>query len=407
MHRDFPHRASLFLNCALTIVVGALAIGKLTSPAASPSASTSTPTGASSAPIFTKSARDASLAEAAGDARSLRGIIDQLRAAGVPNDVLARVALADFEASWDTRLAACKGDMARSAAVQLEMTMSKDAAMRAALGEEGFRQWDQGCMLWEAMSTPVNVNPDEADAIYALKKKLQQRNNELELARLKGTLDEAAINAASDQAYGDYYRQLNAVLGEERYAKSQQLDDAFTSDILRHQLAQAAPSESQFQELFKTEKAWTKARQELEHRFQGNPSSPEYQSEMAALQEAHDLEYERVLGKDAVAALRKAQDSAYAQMKKFETLWGLDGGKIDHVYDTMKAYDETVSRYRGDVLARQAGGEPVDWNAINQDLRRFADQAQLSLKERIGQASFDKLQGNRVLKFVQVQRRPL
>ena len=61
------------------------------------------------------------------------------------------------------------------AAVQLEMDMSKDAQMRAALGEAGFKQWDQGKKLWEAMSTKVDVTPAEADALYDLKKKLDQR----------------------------------------------------------------------------------------------------------------------------------------------------------------------------------------------------------------------------------------
>ena len=404
MRRELRRPASLLLNCALIAVVATLALDRFDRSSKSRATATSPRT---AAPASTVSSRNESLARSTGRPRSLRDMIEQLRAMGVPNDMLARLALADFEISWDPRLAACKGDMAKTAAVQLAMDMAKDDAMRAALGEEGFHQWDQGYMLWEAMSTPVEVSPAEADTIYALKKKLQRSNHELELARLKGTMDEAAINAGYDQAYADYFQQLNAVLGDERYAKSQQLDDAFTSDILRHQLAQANPSDAQFQELFKTEKDWNKARQELEHQFGGDASSPEYQNQMSALQEARDLEYARVLGQDALDTLRKSQDPAYAQMKKFETLWGLDGGKIDYVYDTMKAYDENVSRYRGEVIARQAGGQPVDWNTVNQDLRRFADQTQSSLQERIGRSSFEKLQGNQVLKFVQVQRRPL
>jgi hypothetical protein len=407
MPREFRHHVSLFLNCALAIVVAILVAARLTAEGESRTSAASARAAAPSAPAFDARTGHASRVEVSARPPALADVIAQLRALGMPNDVLARIALADFDTSWDARLAACKGDMAKSAAAQLEMDMSKDAAMRAALGEEGFRQWDQGYMLWEAMSTPVEVNAAEADTIYALKKKLQQTHHQLELARLKGTLDEAAINAGYDQAYGDYYRQLNAVLGDERYAKSQQLDDAFTSDILRHQLAPAAPSKTQFQELFKTDKAWNRSRQELDHQFRGNPNSPEYQHRLAALEEARDLEYERVLGREALAALRKSQDPAYAQMKKFETLWGLDGEKIDYVYDTMKTYDTNVARYRADVIARQAAGEPVDWNAVNQDLRRFADETQGALRERVGQAGFEKLQGNRVLRFVQVQRRPL
>ena len=405
MSKRSRYPLSLLLNGVLILAVGMLALYRTageTGPAAGSirSATTSLP------PVSVRRPEPPRYTGISSGSERRRTIIDRLRAKGVPDEILARVALVDFEAQWDERFDACKGDMAKAAAVQLAMQKSKDAEMTAALGEESFRKWDQAYMLWEAMSTPVAVNAVETEAIYGLKKTLQRRNLELEEARLNGTLAEAEISKGYDQAYSDYYRQLNALLGDERYAKSQQLDDAFTGDNLRYRLAAARPGEAQFQELFKMEKESEKVRLELDHRFQNNPTAPEYLAQIKDLNDAKNRDYQRVLGAEAVALLQKLQDPAYSQMKKYQKLWGLDGEKIDYIYDTMKTYEESVEVYKGDILARQKSGQSIDWEAVNRNLGQFAEQTRQTLRSRLGQASFDKLQGNRVLKFVQVQKRP-
>ena len=404
MTREFRYKASVLLNVALALAAVPLVLSKADKGRRAPVPSSFATTARSAGAPPAAPAPEAVTAFASPSER-LRSVIDRLRALGVPNEVLARIALTDFESQWDERFEACQGDMARTAALQLEKDRAKDSAMAAALGEEGFRLWDQNYMLWEALSTPVAVSPEESDAIYALKKKLQLRNRELEQARLDGTMDEASINAACDLAYSEHFRQLNLILGDERYAVSQQLDDAFAADILRHRLAGANPSDAQFRELFKLERDWNKVRMELDHRFQNQPLSAEYQARSRALEQTRDQEYQRVLGADVYAAFQKAQDPAYGQMKKFETLWGLDDGKIDYVYDTMKAYEESVSIYKAEVLGRQSQGGNVDWEAVNKDLQSFAENTRGTLRAQLGQASFDKLQNNRVLRFIQVQRR--
>ena len=328
-----------------------------------------------------------------------RMIIDQLRAMGVPNDVLALVARVDFEAQWDGRFEACRADMDKLAAVQLEMEISKDAEMRAALGEEGFRRWDQGCMLWEAMSTEVDVTSSETAAIYGMKKKLQQRQRELEQARLKGTMDDAEIDRAYDKALSEYNQQLKALLGDARYAKSQQLDEGFAADNLRHQLVKANPSDSQFQEIFKAEQEWNRAQSELDHRFQNDMSSPDYLKQVKALNEAHDQEYRRVLGTNVVDNLRMEQDPSYAQMKKYETLWGLDADKINYAYNTMKSYQKSVDDYKNSVLSLQAAGQTVDWDAVGKKLQQLTYEAQQTLQNQLGSDSFSRLQRNRVFRW--------
>ena len=314
---------------------------------------------------------------------------------GVPNDVLALVALVDFQAQWDDRLEACGGNRKKLAAVQLAMDLGKDSEMRTALREAGFKLWDQKNMLWEAMSTEVAVTPAETDSIYALKKKLQQRELELEQARVNGTMDDAEIDDAQEKAYSDYNQQLKSVLGDVRYAKSQQLDDAFAAGNLRYTLAKADvnPGDSQFQQLFNADQQCNKSQLILD------PTSPEYAAKVKALRDVRDQEYRQVLGADTFDALQKAQDPGYTQMKKYETLWGLDDDKIDYVYNTMKIYEKAVQDCQAGLAALQAQGQPVDLNAADLKLKQLTDQTGQSIQTYLGDYSFNKLQRNRLFLF--------
>jgi hypothetical protein len=408
MNGEFRHRASLFLNILLVVIVGLLVVHKLARASAPMPAEHSRmgtitnkvgPREMPNAPPLVSQPPIPQYANIASVADRRRWMIDQLRAMGVPNDALALVARVDFEVQWESRFEACGVDRDKLAAAQLDMDMSKDAEMRAALGAEGFKRWDQKTMLWEAMSTEVAVTPSETDAIYAGKKKLQQRELELEQAKVKGTMDDAAINAAEDKAFSEYNQQLKAVLGEERYAKSQQLDDAFTAGNLRYTLSKngVTPDDSQFQQLFKAEQEWNKSQLKLD------ASSPDYLAQLKALNAARDQQYRQVLGADAYNTFQKEQDPGYAQMKKYETLWGLDDNKADYVYAAMKSYEKSVRDYQARMNALQAQGQKVDWDGVNQHLQQLTDQTGQTLQNYLGPDSFNKLQRNHLFLFKPTQ----
>ena len=411
----FRHQASLAMNVLFAVAITVLALHKSNpasakSTAAIRSQKTENTVGpqkkTEETSTLTEPAKLPQYTDVANVSDRRRLIIDQLRAMGVPNDVLALVARVDMEAQWDPRFEQCHGNMDKLAALQLEMDMGKDAEMRAALGEDGFRRWDQKHMLWEAMSTEVDVTSSEAAAIYGFKKKLQQRQNELEQARLKGTMDDAAIDDAYNKALSEYNQQLRAVLGQDRYAKSQQLDEAFAAGNLRHQLAKANPTDPQFKEIFKAEQEWNKARSELDHQFQNDMSSPDYLKKLKALNEARDQEYQRALGTDAFDTLRKEQDPSYSQMKKYETLWGLDGNKIDYAYNAMRNYEKSVDDFKTQVMSLQSGGQNVDWTAVGKKLQQLADETQQTLQNQLGQDSFNRLQRNRVFRWASLGYQP-
>jgi hypothetical protein len=326
-----------------------------------------------------------------------------LRAAGVPNKILAQVVLADLDEHWETRFwEECRGtDVDKMAAMQLEHDMGKDAEMRAALGEEGFKLWDRENMLREANIGKIQLTASEADAIYDLKKKLQQRQWELEQARLKREMDDAEIDDASEKAYSEFNQQMKALLGDERHAKSQGLDDDTAAANLRQDLAKVNPSDSQFQELLKAQQQWNERRSDLDKQFQDRPSSAAYTDQLNALDEARDQEYQRVLGTNVFGTFQKEQDGGYSRMKKYESIWGLDDNKIDYVYGTMKFYERSVQDYQARARALEAQGQSVDWDAVNRNLQEFSAQTQQALQDYLGQDRFNKMQRNGVFQFNQ------
>lgn len=394
-------RASVALNAALFAFIAGLIWHRATATPRPAGSIGSVPPPAQTSENVTNPRHVATTLASLSRAERRRSIIDELRKKGVPGEMLALVARVDFEMQWDDRFKSCRGDPEKLAAVQLEMNMSKDAALQAALGEATFKQWDQKCMLWEAMSTKVEVSHDEAEAIYALKKKLQQAQYTVEQARLKGAMDEATINEAYDRSYSEYFSQLKTILGDERYAKSQQLDKEFVLGNLRHELSKINPSEAQVQQLFNIEQGWKQAVAELDHQFQNDPTAIDYRARTKALAEAREIECQRVLGSEAYDNLRKQQDPTYAEMKKYQQLWGLDDTKVDNVYSALRQYKTATLEYESQLKALAAQGQPVDGAKANAYLHDLANHTQVALQEYLGPASYNRLLRNRVLPFNQ------
>lgn len=402
MSSRIRRQAPLVLNIVLAVTVVALALRKLNRSSAPSEARPEGTTNevsqgemSNETPVSAERPKPLRYGDFASATDRRRWLIDQLRAMGVSDDMLALVAREDFEVQWDGHFKKCGVNRDKLAAVQLEMDLSRDTEMRAALGEAGFKQWDQGNMLWEAMNTKVDVTPAEADELYGLKKKLQQRELELEQAKVNGTMDDADIGDASDKAYSEYNQQMKMLLGDDRYAKSQQTDDAFAAGNLQYSLAKYGvnPTDSQFKELFQAQQQWNKSLSELD------PYAPDYAARYQALNAARDQEYQQVLGSDVFDAYQEKQDPGYNQMKKYETLWGLDDGKIDYVYNAMKNYESSAQDYQAQINALQAQGQNAD--AVNQKLKQITDQTGQALQDYLGQDTFNKLQRNRLFLFNQ------
>jgi hypothetical protein len=399
MSREFRQQASLVLNVVLAATVMVLVLHN-SERAPAPSARDVGPEKMTNeTPVFADQPKLPQYTDIASASDRRRWIIDQLRAAGVPNNVLARVALSDLDEDWDRRFEGGHGDADTMAALQQERETDEEAEMRAALGEEDFRLWDQEKQLREANIGKIPLTESETNALYDLKKKLQQHLRDLEQARLKGKMDDAEISDATDKAYSEFNQQMKALLGDERYAKSQGLDEGTAAANLKQDLAKANPSDSQFQDLLKAQQQLDKSRSELDKQFQDDPTNAAYAEQIKALDEARDREYQRVLGTNAFDTLQKEQDIGYSKMKKYEDIWGLDDNKVDNVYDSIKYYEKSVQDYQAQASALEAQGQSVDWDAVNKNLQQFTEQTQQSLQTYLGQDNFDKMQRNGIFQF--------
>ena len=264
MSSEFRYKASLVLNAILVIAAVALVMpGTKPEPAAAIEASPAETIKSAPTTIERKTPQYPAAAPAQDQRRWL---VDQLRAMGVPNNVLARVVWADLDWKWNQRGGELSlkthGDPDTMAAYKLQNAMSLDDEMRAALGEEGFNAWDRDNMLREANRGKIALTPSESEAAYGLWKKMQQWELELRKAKLNGQMDEADISEAFEKSISEFNDQMKSLLGDERWAKARQIDDG--TDSLRRDFAKANPTDAQFQELLKTQQQWNDQRAALD-----------------------------------------------------------------------------------------------------------------------------------------------
>jgi hypothetical protein len=338
--------------------------------------------------------------EAAPAVKQRRWLVDQLRAMGVPNNVLARVVMKDLDRRWNKRAAEIslktRGDPEVLTALNLEIERSRDAEMRAALGEQGFKEWDTRNMLRDVNRGQAALSPAETDAAYALWKQLQQRDLELKEKKFDGKIDQAGASEEYAKDLAAFQGQMKALLGESRYAETQAQGPQAVAANLRRDIAAAHPSQSQFQDLLVAQQQYNDLRADLAQQAEDDP---DYAQHLKDLDEARDEEYRRVLGASAFDALQKQEDPRYSEMKKYGAVWGLDDAKIDHVYSAVKYYQKSAEDYEAGARELAQNGQPVDWNAVNESLQQFAQETKRDLLNYLGQDSLDKLQRNGIVQF--------
>ncbi len=398
MNRNFCLRASWALNLILAVVAATFFVRQPRSAVDGDVAVPLPPTTRAAKTAAAVSDRMYAPTASANDQR--RWFVDELRAMGMSNRELAQIVLADLDAAWTKYSAAlslkCHGDPDTMAALQLEVDRTRDADMRAALGEEGFRAWDEENMRREIDRGNVPLTATETAGSYNLWKGLQQRQLDLREARLKGTMDESEVSAALAEATSNYAAQMKNLLGAERYAQAQRPAEAPIETSLRDELAQANPTAAQFQELLQTQQQWNRQHAELDRQRQIHPESAAYADQIKALDDAREQSYRRVLGDEAFAALQKEQDSSYAKMKQHEELWGLDDRTVDSVYGGLAYYQKAVADYQSQARAMEAQGQSVDWNAVSQNLKQFTAQTEQSLRDYLGADRYAQLLRNGV-----------
>ena len=398
MNNDLWRRTFVMVNVGLAATAVLLAVRKF-EPAP---VTTATSSNAAPKPSPARIAPSDGFPGTANVADQRRWLIEQLRAMGVPNRVLARVVLKDLDQRWNKQAAEVslkyRGDPEVLTNLNLQIERSRDAEMRAALGEAGFREWDRENMRREINTGKVECSPAETDAAYALWKKLQQRDLDLRELKFQGKIDQVGLNDEYARDLADFQQQLKKLLGDGRYAQSQASGAQAANAYLRRDLAGANLTPAQFDELLQTQQQYNDLRADLARQPRDDA---DYVQSLKDLDEARDEEYRRVLGSSAFDSLQKQQDAGYAEMKKYQSQWGLDDAKVDYVYGALKYYQKSADDYQASIRALAAQGQAVDWDSVNKNLEQFAQQTRQTLQSYLGQASFDHLEQNGIVHLTQ------
>jgi len=273
--------------------------------------------------------------------------LQQLRDAGVPNNVLAGLVISDFEIRWqkqlrelEQRYQAGAVDNDERARFEARRDDEQEKALRAALGDEGFRQWDKDYNLRDLDLVKLQLSSSEMDALYQLRKDRALEDRLLAEALRNGEIDEADYNKRQSAAQKEYDQQFKMLLGDERYEALQNFEEGMEA-ALRQKVQNLNPADSQFKVMVEAERKWNQRRAELERRAQETPDPRKaYEEQLRTLDAARDQEYKRVLGTDDFDQLQKNQDSRYQLLKRYANTWSLSESDIDYIYSSVQHYRE-------------------------------------------------------------------
>jgi len=323
----------------------------------------------------------------------------QLRAAGVPNKVLAGLVMADFEDRWDQQQRELQrkfdnGDVDPDvlAAADADHASALDAEMRQALGEQGFRDWDRERTLRDFDFSGVNLSTSERDGLYQLRKDLSTKRKEFEDASRRGEIDEAELNAKLAAAQADYQQQMKTLLGDARYTALTTTPDPGIGDLKR-QVRGLNVGDDQMTALMQAQQQWSHQRSQI------NDDAPGYETQMQALDKARDDAFQKILGPDGYAAYQKQQDASYLTLKHYANAWQLAPGDIDYLYGAIHNYNQNVQDYRDRARAMEAQGQVVDWDSVQKNIDSFSQQTEQTLSFYLGADRFSKIKQNDVFSF--------
>jgi hypothetical protein len=331
--------------------------------------------------------------------------VEALRDAQISEKVIADVAAANFEDRWhalalENQKKFDRGeiDQATLSGFDLQHDGEREKALRAALGDEGFRRWDQTRELADLDRSGVQLSDDESGQLYEMRKNLARKQLELDKARLQGTLTDEEAASQSSALYSQYNQDLLKFLGDDRYEQMQNGGDTGISK-LKQNLDGIQMGDSQISGMNAAEQQWNSQRNQLDIQLQkGDVSADDYQKQMAALDAQRDQEYQKVLGTNGFAAFQRNQSPQYQTLKRLGPGLGFTGDDVNSLYTMFQDYQTEVSGYRERAQQLQAQGQAIDWPAVDKTLANYAQQTESALRTQLGD-KFDTLKRSNVMPF--------
>jgi len=329
--------------------------------------------------------------------------LQQLRAAGVPEDVIASLVASDFQNRWEKKMSdvwrryeAGELNDDERAALEAQHDEQEEKDLRTALGDEGFERWDKTRTLADLDCAGVVLSSSEADALYRLRKDLARKDHDLEEARRDGKIDPADFTAQQSAAQEEYEKQFQVLLGEDRYAAMQSPDEK--DGALRRSLKQLGVNDAQAQGMGDIESDWNSQRLALDREAQqGQIQGTDYETQITAINAARDLACQQLLGTNGLNRLQELQDTRYQTLKRYAGDWQLSDDDVENVYRLMESCQKAVDDYQQQAHAEEDRGQSVDWTKVRENIRQFSSQTDQALNDYLGSDRFVRLKRNGVL----------
>lgn len=329
--------------------------------------------------------------------------LEVLRGQGVPEKVIARLAIADFEDRWQSRQARAqeaynRGDLDADglAALARQHDIEQETDLRARLGEDAYREWDAARLFQQFNLSDLNLTAGETNSLYDLAAGLRQHLRELEKARAENQIDQATFNSEQAEAETNFQNQVRTLLGDDRYGAIHGTDPSVGD--LRRSLRGLIVDDQQFATLLQTQQQWDAARAQLQQQFV-ETSNTNLQQQLSVLTSKRDEAFANILGTNGLALYLKQQDSRYVEMEKNAAQWDLDVSNIDSIYDAIQAYDGALMDYQRKARELEARGIKIDPEKSQQQWRDYENQMAQYVRGNLTEARYQAITRNQILPF--------
>lgn len=400
---SFALRLSLGLNVALLAAVAVIvwrdqANAPLTATSPLPARSLTAPTRAE--PV-------ASEASSKSSERKLdSAAMAQFERMGISRDVLVNVLLEDLNRRSSKRVLELQKQYAPKSVPErayVELSRQSDAErvheLKEALGEDGYRAWDKEQKLKElnlANNSGVPMNPEETERAYQLQKEFDEKNEELQMALEDGVADRADVGALQSQAQQTLDRELEKLLGRERFNELRGNVDP-TVEVAR-EYGDLNPTADQAKAVILAEQNYHTRERDLTQRLSENPAdTASITAELKALRDDEEENLRRIFGPEAYDNMKRQNDPTYKTLKQYADAWELNDREIQPVYDTLHTFEQQAERTRTAAEMSESAGQRVNWREIDAAIEQARQKTESSLQNLIGAERLRRLKQNGLL----------
>lgn len=334
--------------------------------------------------------------------------IAQLEQMGISRDILINVLLQDLNDRSTKRVLALQKKHAPGLVPDREMReLSRESVaeqmreLKAALGEDGYLAWDkeQALHALNRARVPGDELPmtaAEAEQAYRLQKEFDEKNQELQMMMEDGVADTADTGTLQAQAQQALDRELEKLLGKQRYNELRGNVDPSTEVYRTY--GDLNPTPAQAKAVLLAEQDFRVRETALAEALKANPGdTAKVTAELKALSDAQDENLRRIFGTAAYDNIKRQNDPTYKTLQQYAGAWELNPHEMQSVYETLRMFQDQAARTRTAAEMSEAAGQRVNWREINSAIEQAQKQTETGLQSLIGGERFQRLKQNGVL----------